>query len=182
MNSYDRAWKKETFGIRDSDCGAIQRQQPELMALRHCEGRQFGQLPADGIKVRIGHSIAFSRPIVASAVAILGFPAGYFEFKFLADGVMFCVSDKLEGASAATATSDYYGALVAVTILAILGGIVSLTLLLILFKRCNQNKAAISACRKSQSAYDNPSYKVEIQQETMGTPINDRILITERGG
>lgn len=62
---------------------------------------------------------------------------------------------------------DYYGPLVAVAILAALAIMAALILLLVLMKKHGQNKAAISS-RTTQSAYDNPSYKVEIQQETMG--------------
>lgn len=68
--------------------------------------------------------------------------------------------------------ADYYGPLVAVAIIAALAIVAALILLLILMKKHGHNKAAISATRKSQSAYDNPSYKVEIQQETMGTALS----------
>ncbi|XP_030763341.1 putative epidermal cell surface receptor isoform X2 [Sitophilus oryzae] len=69
-----------------------------------------------------------------------------------------------------TARSDYYGPLVIVAILAAIAILSTLILLLILVRRHNQNKAAITppSARISQSAYDNPTYKVEIQQETMG--------------
>ncbi|CAH1125802.1 unnamed protein product [Ceutorhynchus assimilis] len=65
---------------------------------------------------------------------------------------------------------DYYGPLVIVAILAAIAILSTLILLLILVRRHNQNKAAITppSTRISQSAYDNPTYKVEIQQETMG--------------
>lgn len=65
---------------------------------------------------------------------------------------------------------DYYGPLVIVAILATIAILSTLILLLILVRRHNQNKAAITppSNRISQSAYDNPTYKVEIQQETMG--------------
>lgn len=76
-------------------------------------------------------------------------------------------SDKL---SAGEQKGDYYGPLVIVAILAAIAIMSTLILLLILVRRHNQNKAAITPPppRVSQSAYDNPTYKVEIQQETMG--------------
>ncbi|XP_031340197.1 putative epidermal cell surface receptor isoform X1 [Photinus pyralis] len=75
---------------------------------------------------------------------------------------------KLESEELSPHKGDYYGPLVIVAILAAIAIISTLILLLILVKRHNQNKAAItSPPRVTQSAYDNPTYKVEIQQETM---------------
>lgn len=62
---------------------------------------------------------------------------------------------------------DYYGPLVIVAIVASLAILSTLILLMILLKRRTSSKADISS-RKTTSAYDNPSYKVELQQETMG--------------
>ncbi|XP_074036892.1 stranded at second isoform X3 [Leptinotarsa decemlineata] len=77
--------------------------------------------------------------------------------------------DKLSRAYQLEMKGDYYGPLVIVAILAAIAIMSTLVLLLILIRRHNQNKAAITPpSRVSQSAYDNPTYKVEIQQETMG--------------
>lgn len=65
---------------------------------------------------------------------------------------------------------DYYGPLVIVAIVASLAILSTLILLTMLMKRRSSSKADISP-RKTTSAYDNPSYKVEIQQETMGNSI-----------
>ncbi|KAJ8673538.1 hypothetical protein QAD02_004800 [Eretmocerus hayati] len=62
---------------------------------------------------------------------------------------------------------DYYGPLVVVAIVASLAILSTLILLMMLMKRRVSSKADISP-RKTTSAYDNPSYKVELQQETMG--------------
>ncbi|KAK3924771.1 Putative epidermal cell surface receptor [Frankliniella fusca] len=72
---------------------------------------------------------------------------------------------KLEGTPLAE-VSDYYGPLVAVAIIATLAILTSLILTLLLMKKCAQSKAAISTCRKSQSAYDNPSYKTSEKETT----------------
>ncbi|XP_039312887.1 putative epidermal cell surface receptor isoform X2 [Solenopsis invicta] len=61
---------------------------------------------------------------------------------------------------------DYYGPLVIVAIVASLAILSTLILLMMLMKRRTSSKADISP-RKTTSAYDNPSYKVELQQETM---------------
>lgn len=65
---------------------------------------------------------------------------------------------------------DYYGPLVIVAIVASLAILSTLILLMMLMKRRTSSKADISP-RKTTSAYDNPSYKVELQQETMGNSI-----------
>ncbi|GLG97973.1 Putative epidermal cell surface receptor [Gryllus bimaculatus] len=73
---------------------------------------------------------------------------------------------KLESAaSPVKEAADYYSPLVAVAILAALAIMATLILLLMLMKRRGQTKAAISAGRKSQSAYDNPSYKTCEEQQ-----------------
>uniref|UniRef100_T1PDW3 Fibronectin type 3 n=1 Tax=Musca domestica TaxID=7370 RepID=T1PDW3_MUSDO len=62
---------------------------------------------------------------------------------------------------------DYYGPLVVVSVVAALAIMSTLVLLLILTRRRVHQTASITPPRKSDAAYDNPSYKVDIQQETM---------------
>lgn len=56
-------------------------------------------------------------------------------------------------------TTSYYGALVALAIVAALSIIGIIALLMILIKKQNYAKAPIND-RKSESSYDNPSFKV----------------------
>lgn len=64
-------------------------------------------------------------------------------------------------------TGNYYGPLVIVSVIAAISLISTLILLLIVTRRRGQT-ASITPPRKNDAAYDNPSYKVELQQqETM---------------
>ncbi|CAH2094377.1 unnamed protein product [Euphydryas editha] len=68
---------------------------------------------------------------------------------------------------------DYYGALVVVGVIAALGALTSVLLLLVVIRRHRPRSVAItsvpSAPRESSlPPYDNPAYKLELQQETMG--------------
>lgn len=64
-------------------------------------------------------------------------------------------------------TGDYYGPLVIVSVIAVLSIMSTLILLLIVTRRRGHQTAAITPPRKNDVSYDNPSYKVELQQETM---------------
>lgn len=78
----------------------------------------------------------------------------------------FLVSGKLLTAGQSSSQGDYYGPLVVVGVIAALAVMSTLTLLLILTRRRVQS-ATITPPRKNEVSYENPSYKVEIQQETM---------------
>lgn len=67
----------------------------------------------------------------------------------------------------AAVTGDYYGPLVVVSVIAALSVMSTLILLLIVTRRRGHQTASITPPRKNDVSYDNPSYKVEMQQETM---------------
>lgn len=73
--------------------------------------------------------------------------------------------DKLQQAGMSD-QGDYYGPLVAVSVVACLAIMTTLILLLILTKRRVQS-ATITSPRKTDQSYVNKSYSVDIQQETM---------------
>lgn len=76
------------------------------------------------------------------------------------------IPGKLLTAGQSSSQGDYYGPLVVVGVIAALAVMSTLTLLLILTRRRVQS-ATITPPRKNEVSYENPSYKVEIQQETM---------------
>lgn len=64
-------------------------------------------------------------------------------------------------------SGNYYGPLVIVSVIAAISLMSTLVLLLIVTRRRGQS-ASITPPRKNDVSYDNPSYKVELQQqETM---------------
>lgn len=78
----------------------------------------------------------------------------------------FSSAGKLLTAGQSASQGDYYSSLVVVGVIAALAVMSTLTLLLILTRRRVQS-ATITPPRKNEVSYENPSYKVEIQQETM---------------
>lgn len=83
------------------------------------------------------------------------------------------IDNEIEASSVASRhRGDYYGALVGVGAVAALGALTSLLLLLVVLRRHRPRSVPIttvpSAPRESSlPPYDNPAYKLELQQETM---------------
>lgn len=82
------------------------------------------------------------------------------------------VDNEIASSSVTGRRGDYYGALVGVGAVAALGALSSLLLLLVVLRRHRPRSVAItsvpSAPRESSlPPYDNPAYKLELQQETM---------------
>ncbi|KAJ8724065.1 hypothetical protein PYW07_008045 [Mythimna separata] len=82
------------------------------------------------------------------------------------------ITSKYSSSVAGRHRGDYYGALVGVGAVAALGALTSLLLLLVLLRRHRPRSVPIttvpSAPRESSlPPYDNPAYKLELQQETM---------------
>ncbi|XP_047506274.1 putative epidermal cell surface receptor isoform X2 [Pieris napi] len=82
------------------------------------------------------------------------------------------VDNEIEASSIAGSRNaprgDYYGALVIVGVIAALGALSSVLLLLVVIRRHRPHSVPITPPRESSlPPYDNPAYKLELQQETM---------------
>lgn len=97
------------------------------------------------------------------------------SFLFFSKGKLSSESSEINQAGM---TGNYYGPLVIVSVIAAISLMSTLVLLLIVTRKRGQS-ASITPPRKTDVSYDNPSYKVELQQQETMSKLKTDILAYE---